>query len=282
MAGKQEQSADRGALAIQAGRDVHYYGLSVADVRELCTVLFQQNFPVLREDARKTAAEYVRNFAETLDAKLVSCAERISFDKFREPEVQAVINDAVVASARKGPLAHPEMLAELIAARVIGDVSDYKTIILSEAISIAPKLTKKHLELVSFVHLMKSLSQKVFPSLSALEDCGHNIDRNLGLAYEVVVAEFDYVVYTRLLTQSMTNLGEVWEFLPTVASEPRIGPSGPSDKAKCWQDIKASAHSFALAFDNFAESRLWSFDVSPVGKVIACAYITKFMPEVEL
>ena len=59
---KQEQSADTGSTAIQAGRDVHYHGLSVTEVRDLCVLFLRNNFPELREEARRTAEKHVKSF----------------------------------------------------------------------------------------------------------------------------------------------------------------------------------------------------------------------------
>ncbi len=106
----QEQAVEGGSTAIQAAGDVHYHGLSIAEVRDYCTLLWRDNFPRLREEACLAAEQHVKDFASRLEARLVNDTPLISVDKFRDPDVQAAINDAVQASARNGQKANPEIL----------------------------------------------------------------------------------------------------------------------------------------------------------------------------
>ena len=89
LGNKQDQSANAGAVAIQAGGNVNYHGLSVAEVRELCGLFLRNNFPELREEAKRAAQQHVESFAAALEAKLVTDAATIVLNKFAEPDVQA-------------------------------------------------------------------------------------------------------------------------------------------------------------------------------------------------
>lgn len=168
----QDQIVDGGSTAIQAGRDVNYHGLSVAEVRELCTLFLRNDFPELREEAKRTAEEHVRSFASALEAKLVNDAASIVLEKFKEPDVQAAINDAVQATARKGAAANPEILCTLISERVAQKSNSYKDIVVSEAVQATPRLTSAQISLLSFVHFIKSITIQNMPNVAALEYFG--------------------------------------------------------------------------------------------------------------
>ncbi len=99
---KQLQTTESGATALQAGRDIHIHGPSVSEVRELCILYLRDDFPQLKEEARRAAEEHVRAFATTLENRLANDVTSIVLEKFKEPDVQAALNDAVQASARKG------------------------------------------------------------------------------------------------------------------------------------------------------------------------------------
>lgn len=146
----QEQNVDGGSMAVQAGRDVHIHGLSVSDVRELCVLFLRDNFPKLQEDARRTAEDRVKEFATQLEAKIVNNLSSVVVEKFSDPDVQATINDAVQASARKGAAANPDLLANLILEKVSSDSSEFRDMVFGEAVKIVPRLTREQIAFLSF------------------------------------------------------------------------------------------------------------------------------------
>jgi hypothetical protein len=159
----QEQSASHGAVAIQANGNVIFNGLGLVEVRELCTLFLRDNFPRLREEARLIAEERVAQFASHLEAKLADNVNSIVIEKFRDPDVQTAINDAVQACARKGDAAHPNILANLILKKVSANSNDFKDIVMSEAVQVTPKLTREQIAFLAFVLVMQLY---VFPGTS--------------------------------------------------------------------------------------------------------------------
>ena len=135
-------------------------------------LILRDNFPQLREDARRTAEEHVKTFADLLENRLANDAASIVLDKFREPDVQAAINDAVQASARKGQAANPDILSTLISERVARNTNEYKDIVLSEAVQVVPRLTNAQIGLLSFAHFVKSVAVQNLPNIGALEPFG--------------------------------------------------------------------------------------------------------------
>lgn len=151
----QEQTACDGAVAIQAGGNVTINGLAFSEVRELCVLLLRDNFPKLREEARQVAEDHVKRFATKLETKLTDNLASVVLDKFRDPDIQAAINDAVQASARRGDAANPEILVNLILKKVSADCDSFKDIVYAEAVQVTPKLTHEQIAFLAFVLVMQ-------------------------------------------------------------------------------------------------------------------------------
>lgn len=170
---EQEQTIGNGATAIQAGGSVivinNNSGLTASDVKETCLTLLRANFPRLREEARSTAEGYVQSFAQQLEAKLADSMGSVLLDKLTDPDVQATINDAVQAAARKGEEANPDVLSQLIIERMSESGNEFQNIVYSEAVKVAPKLTRQHIAFLAFVLSIKELAFGKFNSLQDLE-----------------------------------------------------------------------------------------------------------------
>lgn len=171
MLGKnQDQNVAENSTAIQATGNVTVNnGLSVAEVKELCLLFLRDNFPALREEALREAEVNVRAFAQELEDKIAQNAQYITLDKFKDPDVQAAINDAVQASARRGKKANTNVLVDLISERASISDNDFKDIVLSEAVLVVPKLTKEQISYLSFVHYMTHCGRHGIQHVSQLE-----------------------------------------------------------------------------------------------------------------
>lgn len=169
---KQNQNVGADGTAIQAGGNVtltQNNGLTVAEVKELCLLFLRDNFPALRDEAIKAAEVNVQKFAEDLESKIVEKSGDIVLEKFTDPDVQAAINDAVQASARKGGKSNPSVLVDLITERVSAAANDFKDIVLSEAITVVPKVTKNQIAYLSFIHYMTHVGVNGLQHISQLE-----------------------------------------------------------------------------------------------------------------
>lgn len=274
---KQEQSADAGSTAIQAGRDVHYHGLSVTEVRELCALFLRNNFPELREEARRTAEEHVKSFANTLEQKLVNDAASIVLEKFREPDVQAAINDAVQASARKGAAANPVILSTLISERVAKSTNDYKDIVLSEAVQVVPRLTGHQVALISFVHFVKSIIIQGLPNVAVLEGYGQVALRFSSPGFGLTESQKQHIQYAG--AASVNNLlgGDIYD----AYAKQVYAYLGFMDGASFKTALVAQAPSFAKLLDQFSSDNLWSVQLTSVGQAIAIANISNFLGKLD-
>lgn len=169
---KQEQKIGSESTAIQAGGNVTIIqnnGLSAAEVRELCLQLLRENFPKLRQEAIEEAERNVQKFATSLESQIIERSEEIIFEKFTDPDVQATINDAVKASARRGEKANPSLLVDLIIERASSSTDDFKDIVISEAVTVVPKITKPQIAYLSFIQYMTNMNFLGLKHISQLE-----------------------------------------------------------------------------------------------------------------
>ncbi len=274
---KQDQTVEGGSTAIQAGGDVHYQGLSVSEVKELCTLFLRSNFPQLREEARQTAEQHVRDFAAQLESRIVNDAASIVFEKFREPDVQAAINDAVQASARKGAAANPILLSTLIAERVSKQSSEYKDIVISEAVNVIPKLTPPQIALLSFVHFIKSITINGLVSIAGLEPYGLVALNFSASGFDLSESQKHHIQYTGACSINSILGGDIYDALRANSYSYFNVP----DTAAFKSAIGAQAPSFATLLNQFDKERLFSFNLTSVGQAIAIANISNYLGKLD-
>jgi hypothetical protein len=273
---KQEQSVNSGSTAIQAGRDV-YYGLSVTEVRDLCALFLRTNFPELREEARRTAEEYVKTFARILEQKLVTDAASIVLEKLREPDVQAAINDAVQASARKGAAANPIILSTLISERVAKNTNNYKDIVISEAVQVVPKLTSPQVALISFVHAVMSSTVNNISNVAALEDFGQRALLFSSQGFGLSESQKQHIQYTGAASINYILNVDIYD-----AYAKQVYPHlGFSDGVALKSALVTQAPSYAKLLDQFTADRLYGVQLTSVGQAIAIANISNFIGKLD-
>ena len=274
---KQDQQADDGATAIQAGRDVNYHGLSVAEVKEICVLVLRDNFPQLREDARITAEQHVKTFADLLESRIANDAASIVLEKFREPDVQASINDAVQASARKGQAANPEILSTLISERVARSTNDYKDIVLSEAVQVVPRLTRSQIGLLSFVHFVKSVAVQSLPNIGGLEPFGRQALIYCRPGYKLSQSQWQHIQYAG--AASINNLvgGDIYEVL----EKETYKYLAPTDGTSFKDAIARQAPSYGSVLDQFNSENLFRVELTSVGQAIAIANISNHIGKLD-
>lgn len=274
---KQDQAAAAGAVAIQAGRDVNYHGLSVAEVRELCALFLRNNFPELREEARRAAEQHVRDFASALEQKLVSEAASIMLDKFREPDVQAAVNDAVQASARKGSAANPHVLTSLIAERVSKQSTDYKDIVLSEAVTVVPRLTAAHIALISFHHFVTSVTVNGLPSVAGLEVYARPILHATRAGFDLSISQKQHIQYAGACSINSILGGDIYDAVRTSG----YAYFGYASAADFKEALSKQAPSYVALLDQFSKENLFTINLTSVGQAIAVANLSTILGKLD-
>lgn len=161
LSGQQAQSVGVHGVALQAARDINVHGLSLADVQTACSNFFENNFPRLQQAAFQLAEANVRDFAQRMTLELERDAAKVLVEKFTDPDVQAAMNDAVKACARRGAAASPDVLAKLIVQRMAVASTPFIDVVLSEAVTVVPKLTPEQMAYLALVHTAKGVGLDV-------------------------------------------------------------------------------------------------------------------------
>ena len=94
------QSVNKSENVLQVSGDVaitHNYGLSVNELKSLVDIFMKENLPKLREEAAKEAAKNVSIFLQDFEKNIYEKLKSIDTEKFKDPDVQSSINDAVIA-----------------------------------------------------------------------------------------------------------------------------------------------------------------------------------------
>lgn len=273
---KQQQSTESGATALQAGRDINIQGLSVSEVRDLCALFLRDNFPRLREEARLTAEEHVRNFAAGLEARLANDAASIAMEKFKEPDVQAAINDAVQASARRGSAANPDILATLISERVAQQTNDYKDMVLSEAVQVVPRLTSQQIALLSFVHAARSMVFLNQPSVKALERIGQIALVFSTPGFDLSESQKRHLQYAGAASVNNILGGDIFD-----VQRQEYKYFGINDAAAFKAALAADAPAYLKLLEQYAKENLFAVHLTSVGQAIALANISNYIGKLD-
>jgi hypothetical protein len=272
---KQEQTVKGGSVAIQANRDVLIQnGLSPTEVVEICTTLFRNNFPLLREEANRTALDSVNKFGLVLEKRIIDKIESIAFERLREPDVQASINDAVMANARKDTNAHPDLLSALIVERISKHPSDFKDLVISEAVKVVPLLTATQIAFLSFLHFVAGVTFKGLKKLSELELIGQKALEFSSPGFNLSLSQKMHIEYAGAC--SFIHLGglstHAYKHLMKVYSQFSF-----ANDLEFATALQSEAPSFSNVIHQFQTEGLGTFHLTSVGQAIAIANISNYI-----
>lgn len=274
----QDQVVTDGATAIQAGSNViiinnNSSGPTLSDIRDTCLALLRDNFPKLREEARVTAEGHVKAFADHLETTLANNVGTIIIDKLRDPDVQATINDAVQAAARKGPNANPDILANLILEKVSGDANGFRDIVYSEAVKVAPRLTREHVAYLAFVLAINEFKFQNSGSLEDLEKSYNNILFFSRPGFGLPERQIQYLQYAGAALVTGANAvtasrgGVTYESVRSLYAEHGWDPAS----------FRQKVPSLGELVDAYNKNKVESVSLNSVGRAIALAYMSNFM-----
>lgn len=269
MFGKsQDQKVGSGAVAVQAGGDVNI-GMTFTEVRELCQLFLQSNFPALRAEAKATADERVQEFTLKLEQRIADAATKINPTKFSDPDVQACLNDAVISAARRGDAANPEVLCNLVAERISLTSSPFKDIVLSEAVQVVSKLTAVQISLLSLTFFIQSMTFNNVPNLFFLDAVGLQaktiVESSKGLS-DAQKQHMQYAGACSILNMVTHNPYElIWG---------QYKNFGHTNIEEFKTDLRKEAPTFFEIVELYAENNLWCITLTSVGQAIALASLS--------
>jgi hypothetical protein len=159
-----EQNVNRSENVLQIAGNVeinHQYGLPAHELRELAKIFMRENFPVLREEAIAAAQDNVEIFLRQFEEKIAQNPGRIDPNRFKDPDIQSSLNDAVLETAKKGIRNNSDLLLELVTERLSIGTDDYVSLVISEAIKIVPRLAPEHIGFLTLALFLTSTKVEV-------------------------------------------------------------------------------------------------------------------------
>lgn len=274
-----EQNVNRSENVVQVAGNVEInnrYGLAVHEVKELAKIFMRENFPVLREEAIAAAQANVQQFLGEFEHKLVQSIGRIDLNKFRDPDVQSSLNDAVLETAKKGTRSNSDLLAALVIERLNSASSDYVSLVVSEAIKVVPRLTPEQIGFLTLALFMTSTKMASAKSLNDLQPLASAVLLASQNSFGISESQKSHLSYAGCATmlQFMSNSAysiwkENYDFLKDISDEEL--------KKTIEQDFPV-LHTLAKAFD---VNKLGQITLTSVGKVIGLANLGKHFPGLE-
>jgi hypothetical protein len=177
---QQQQTGGDSATNVQAGRDVHIHGLTLADARAVAIDVFKANALELQGIAQITALaradEITREFLEKLYASNPALGNHLA-----DPDVQNVLFQAQKEYARSGEEDLKRALIDLLAARATETTRDLRTIALNEAIVSAPKLTEIQRRALAWVFFLKHTRISSVETIDAYYETLNQVTTALGV-----------------------------------------------------------------------------------------------------
>jgi len=232
----------------------------------------KDNFPALRNEAIREAEVNVREFAQELEEKIVQNAQFITLDKFKDPDVQAAINDAVQASARRGKKANTNVLVDLITERASVSVSDFKDIVLSEAVLVVPKLTKEQISYLSFIHYMTHCGRNGLQHVSQLEPFSRMALNAVSAGFNLSDSQKRHIQFAgtcSIVSVTQIDIYEGW-------TNTLFTGLGYKDKEKFKSDVAQFSPITKILLEEFdKDSKGGAVTLTSVGQAIAIANLSK-------
>lgn len=148
----QKQEGGDNSTNLQAKTITVNQGLSYADARDIALDIYNSNFIKLSEAAANVAAERAISFSEKFLNDLYENNSNAA-SAFETPALQSALYNAQKEYAKSGEEYLADTLCNLLIERAKDDDRGIKQLAIEEAISVAPKLTSKQLDILSLNYL---------------------------------------------------------------------------------------------------------------------------------
>jgi len=194
MINKRSQSSGDSSLNIQTEVMNINSGLSISHVRELALEVFDANFHRLSGVAREVAEARAREFTDHFIAQLSKKAPD-ALESAKDPDFQYAIFHAQKSYVRAGDRQLGSILADILVDRAQKKERDLVQLCLNEAISVAPKLSRAHLDILACRFHLAYFQKE---DITNVEELVAYINDNI-LTFSGSIAEseydYDYLIY---------------------------------------------------------------------------------------
>lgn len=148
------QDGGDGSTNYQAGQDIHVYGPTFTEMKEVAQHVYNANAVELAGTASDLAVARAERLVRALIDKIAQeIPERIA--QMANPDVQTAVFEAQVGYARAGEESLKEDLIDLLAKRMKEDDRNLRTLALNEAIVCAPKLTEQQRRAIAWIFYLR-------------------------------------------------------------------------------------------------------------------------------
>lgn len=271
---KDKQLVGDDSIGVQAGRDAVVFvnqGLSIANVHELFQMLFRENFPRLRDEAEEAARANVESFISKFEKRLTDRFAQIDLNLLVEPDVQASLNDAIQASAKKGNKLNIDILSELIVARLQVDSSEFSALVAEEAIRVMPKLTREQL---AFLGL--SVGMNIHPAslatITDLENWGKRLLQIVKHGFDLGNEEKLYLLSLGVAVRHVFAYEGKWATLTT--NYPFLAGIGNTE-----QIVRDAAPSFSSILDQY--KNISTLELTAIGKLLGAFVVASCVDDTD-
>lgn len=179
---KQVQTGGDHSTNIQAGQVSINQGISYEEARQIFKDLFKANYLQLSEEAFEKAFARLEEITEKFLKKLREQNEG-GIERARDPDFQYALFTVQKEYARTGDKELGDLLVDLLVDRTKYENRSILEIVLTESLSVAPKLTNDQLAALSVIFIFKyTLNQKV----NSLQTLGEYLDIYIAPFAEVI------------------------------------------------------------------------------------------------
>jgi len=213
----------------------------------------------------------VRDFAQRMASELEREAAKVLVEKFTDPDVQAAMNDAVEACARRGSASSPDLLAKLLVQRMGAETTPFIDVVLSEAVTVVPKLTREQMAYLALVHTAKNLGLQTGRFVN-LEEMANRALPVVSAGVGLSMAQREHLAYAGALSLSNLLVGQD-TFEGTYQRYKGDHPA-VTDVAHWKAELSRHAPAFKSLIEHWDASGIAGCNLTSVGKAIAITLLS--------
>lgn len=164
---KQKIDSGDNAQNYQAANDITInHGMTYTEVKDVAMMVFKNNFVDLGHEVERLVNERAEKVITDYLKKLMN-ENPEALDNTKDPDIRYNIFEAQKSYARSGKEDVEKLLVDLLFERTISSGNEMKEIVLNEALTVASKLTKIQLDLlsISFIGRYIRFTAKTHPSI---------------------------------------------------------------------------------------------------------------------
>lgn len=156
---KQEVSNVSDSFVRQANGDIHNYGFSYNDVKEICRDVVRQELAIVTKEATNTFHKEITAFENQFVGRLKKLENPQVMEKLRMPKLQFALHDTIKEYAKADDEGTKEELIDLLIDRLKVNEHSTEQYLIDESIKILPNLSLAQTYFLGVLTLRKTTKQ---------------------------------------------------------------------------------------------------------------------------